>query len=266
MTSMRRYELLVVLGALGLLAGCTLVRDTSGFTDGEGSTDAGDAQASDVDVADAGIPFLALDTFSRTVASGLGAAEIGGAWNTSGQSVTFSVSDGAARLRLLAASSSPVMTLAGVLTDDADLHLVFGTEVIGGAPLYVAVLTRRSSGGPAYAARLAIRADGSIDPQLAIDSRVLATGTSLPMPTVSRAVHVRAQARGTSPTTLRMKVWERDAVEPAAWQVELLDATPELQAPGSVGVTMFLSSSATNAPYTVTLDDFTLRPASRTGR
>ena len=38
-----------------------------------------------------------------------------------------------------------------------------------------------------------------------------------------------------------------------------------LQVPGGVGVSMFLSSSATNAPYTVTIDDVVLRPASRTG-
>jgi len=140
---------------LAALVGCTFVRDTSGFTGGEPSTDASDAggapaeDAGDVDAAEAGIPFLALDTFSRTVDSGLGIAEIGGTWNASGRSVTFSVSDGAARLRLLEASASPLMTLGSVFTDDADLHALFGTEVIGGAPLYVAFLTRRIPGGPA---------------------------------------------------------------------------------------------------------------------
>lgn len=44
----------------------------------------------------------------------------------------------------------------------------------------------------------------------------------------------------------------------------MLDTTAELQFPGGVGVSMFLSSSSMKAPFAVTIDDFVVSPASRT--
>ncbi|GMA86183.1 hypothetical protein GCM10025868_14330 [Angustibacter aerolatus] len=60
---------------------------------------------------------------------------------------------------------------------------------------------------------------------------------------------------GTSPTTLRARVWRAGATEPTTWAVSGTDATAGLQAAGGVGVLTYLSSATTNAPVTLSVDD-----------
>lgn len=60
---------------------------------------------------------------------------------------------------------------------------------------------------------------------------------------------------GVSPTTIRAKAWAAGASEPSAWTVSSTDSTGALQAPGGIGVLTYLSSSATNAPITLSVDD-----------
>ena len=72
---------------------------------------------------------------------------------------------------------------------------------------------------------------------------------------VGDMLNIRVQVLGTSPTTIRAKVWKVGTVEPAAWQRSVTDTTTGLQASGSVGVWAYHSSSATNAPNTVRLDE-----------
>ena len=61
-------------------------------------------------------------------------------------------------------------------------------------------------------------------------------------------VHSRLEVTGTNPTTIRAKVWLGAESEPDAWTVTATDAHPTLQAPGAVGLTGYLSGTATNAP------------------
>ena len=67
---------------------------------------------------------------------------------------------------------------------------------------------------------------------------------------------------GTAPTHLRMKAWKAMDAEPAGWSLEVEDDTPELQTPGAVALSSYLSGSATNAPLLVSFDDFIVRRAS----
>ena len=64
------------------------------------------------------------------------------------------------------------------------------------------------------------------------------------------------QATGTSPTTVRMKVWKLGTTEPAAWTLTTTDTTANLQAVGSTGISTYLSGSATNAPIVLTVDNY----------
>lgn len=52
----------------------------------------------------------------------------------------------------------------------------------------------------------------------------------------------------TNPITIRAKVWLGSAPEPGAWTVTTTDAHPTRQGPGAVGLTGYLSGTATNAP------------------
>jgi PKD repeat protein len=50
------------------------------------------------------------------------------------------------------------------------------------------------------------------------------------------------------------------ATEPSTWQVSATDSATALQAAGSVGVTNYLSSAATNPPLTMSLTSFVAKP------
>jgi hypothetical protein len=52
------------------------------------------------------------------------------------------------------------------------------------------------------------------------------------------------------------------ATEPSTWQVSATDSATALQAAGSVGVTNYLSSAATNPPVTMSLTSFVAKPTS----
>jgi hypothetical protein len=87
--------------------------------------------------------------------------------------------------------------------------------------------------------------------------------TALPAVTYTPGMrlNLRLQVTGTSPTTLRLKVWPATAAEPTGWQLGAVDSTTAMQSAGAVGITAYLSSSATNAPVVVKVSDLSARPA-----
>jgi hypothetical protein len=72
---------------------------------------------------------------------------------------------------------------------------------------------------------------------------------------VGDKLNLRVQVLNTSPTTIRAKLWKVGAAEPATWQRSVTDATAGLQARGSVGLSEYVSSSSTQLPVTVKLDE-----------
>ena len=60
---------------------------------------------------------------------------------------------------------------------------------------------------------------------------------------------------GTSPATIRGRVWLGTGAEPGGWHVDATDASAALQQSGSVGARAYLSSSTTNAPVVASVDD-----------
>ncbi len=75
---------------------------------------------------------------------------------------------------------------------------------------------------------------------------------------VGDTLNLRMQTVGTAPTTLRAKVWKAGTAEPTTWATTVTDSFAGLQAAGSVGVSPYLSSSATTSPITVKLDELTV--------
>ena len=90
--------------------------------------------------------------------------------------------------------------------------------------------------------------------------------TTVPLPGVvvaaGDALSFRLQAVGGGTTTLNGKVWKAGTAEPGAWTTTTTDTTAGLQSAGAVGVYAYLSGSATNAPITLSVPDFS---ASRPG-
>jgi trimeric autotransporter adhesin len=213
---------------------------------------------------------LATDTFSRTVSNGLGTADLGGAWTVSGGSTNFSVNGSAGRIVLPTAGAGPQAYLNSVSSTDSDTTLTVSPDKVGtGNGFYFAVVGRTISGAGSYRAKVRLLSNGGVGLSL---YRTNSTGTEtaiLGETTVpglayspGTVLRVRFQAVGTAPTTLRAKVWADGAGEPASWQAAATDTTSALQVAGGIGLWTYLSSSATNAPVTLTIDNLS---STRTG-
>ncbi len=201
------------------------------------------------------------DQFSRTVTNGFGSAPTGGAWTFTGAAANLSVGSGIGNIRLPAGYGQQV-NLASVSAPQSDLLLSFGLEKAAtGGGVQVSAYGRRVSGQGGYGGKAKIASNGAVTVELVRQASTgaetsiqagAATGVTY---AVGDLLNVRVQVLGTSPTTVRAKVWKVGTVEPATWQRSVTDTTAGLQASGSVGLFGYHSSSATNAPNTVRLDE-----------
>lgn len=213
---------------------------------------------------------LASDAFSRTVTNGFGSADVGGAWSTTGTTSAYAVSDGAGRIRIATAGSGNYVSMNGISSSATDLYLTLATDKpASGSGLYLSAIGRRVAGAGEYRAKVQLTGNGAVGLYLI---RASSTGAETTIASgltiaglnyaVGDKLAVRLQVTGTGPTTIRAKVWELGTTEPTTWQRSVTDSTAGLQVPGGIGLTTYLSGSATNAPLTVLIDDLL---ATRTG-
>jgi PKD repeat protein len=226
-------------------------------TDDDGATH---TAAKTVTVTDAATA-LAQDSFDRTVAAGWGTAPVGGDWTTS-PSTAFSVSTGEGQLSN-AAGSGRKAYLRAVSSASTGLSLSLSPDKVAtGSGLYIYVVGRSVVGQGEYIAKVRLRPDGRAAVSL---TRMSATGreTTILSPvlvpdltyTAGSTVRLRMEVTGSNPTTVRAKVWDDTAAEPADWLVTASDVTAGLQGPGSLGLTTYYSSSATNSPLVLAVDE-----------
>jgi PKD repeat protein len=203
----------------------------------------------------------ALDGFGRDVANGLGIADLGGAWTLSGAATSFSVAGGTARVNA-AAGATRAGYLASVAQSDVDMKadLTLDSTATGGGA-YASLVGRRVANNTDYRIKLRYVNDGRV---IAYLTRMVG-GTetivaNLPVPgltvTAGDTLRVRFQLNGSSPTTLRAKVWRATDAEPTDWTITGTDATPAaLQAPGGIGVVLYTSGSWTGTAPTLAVDN-----------
>ena len=158
------------------------------------------------------------------------------------------------------AGQAGTMRLGAVSLAGTDYTQTFWTESMptgGGA--FVAPLVRTTAAGD-YRAKVFITSAGAVQVSLAKvvggSETVLAGPTTVAGLTyaVGTKLHVRAQATGASPTTVRARVWRDGAAEPTTWQVSATDATDGLQISGAVGLWTYTSGSAVR-PSVIRVDD-----------
>jgi parallel beta-helix repeat protein len=204
----------------------------------------------------------ATDTFGRTVAQGLGTADLGGAWTVSGPASSFSVAHGAGRISGAVAKNRAAY-LTGVRQADLDVTTDVALErAASGGGAYVSLIGRRVSDGNDYRLKLRYMPGGSVVIYLVRTvggTETVLADTTVPGLTVKPGDVLRARfvVGGTGTTTLRAKVWRRHSQEPQSWLLTGTDATPAvLRNAGDVGVLLYVSHSWLGAAPAITLDNF----------
>ena len=206
-----------------------------------------------------------MDTFARTVNNGWGTANVGGVWSLTGTASAFSVSGGTGSIRHAAAGSQVTATMGAVSSSDTDLTFGFNVDKLT-AGYYLTATGRRISAGNEYRARVLVtsankvtvlltRLVGGVQTSISTDRSVTGLTYTAGMP-----LRMRLQVTGTSPTTVRAKVWPAPGTEPPDWLVSATDSTAGLQGPGAIALTSYLSSNATNAPAVARISDLAARP------
>lgn len=215
---------------------------------------------------------LASDAFERTVVNGWGAADLGGSWTINGNAANFAVQGGLGTLRMPSAGTGPSVFLPGLSSSDTALFVSYSLDASPtGGTLGVdqGVLVRRVAGSGDYRARVRMVPDGTISlglyrtdsggGQTAIVPEATVPGLTY---TAGDDFKLRIEAFGTSPTTLRAKIWRAGATEPTLWNVSATDSTAALQAAGGIGFHSFLAGTVTNAPIKARFDDLVVYKAS----
>lgn len=182
---------------------------------------------------------VARDGFGRSVASGWGSAEVGGAWTRTGYSGGTSVAPGAGVI-VSGPGQTRGLSLGSVSSASSDSRVSFLIDRSPAAASQYVTVFGRQVGADSYSARVIVQTNGLLQLQLGQN------GTNLKVVNVPAAaytpgqpVNVRLQVAGTGTTTLKAKVWTTGS-EPADWILTATDTTASLQTSGSVGLGFYL--------------------------
>ncbi len=157
--------------------------------------------------------------------------------------------------------SSVSAYLSGVSSTASDTSLTLSLDkVTTGSGLYVSLVGRRVTGAGDYRVKARLTPTGQFT---LVPERVNASNVETEIgPTApgiaygaGAKLHLRLQVTGRSPTTIRVRAGPDGDAEPTTWAATATDSTSALQSAGSIGLTDYLSSGATNTPLTVTVDD-----------
>jgi PKD repeat protein len=227
-------------------------------TDDDGATGTATAQVTAVDPG--GPQVLIADLFERSTTNGLGTADIGGNWALTGTASNFSVANGTGRITLPTAGAMRFATLTGTTARDTDttVQLALDKAPTGGGT-FVGISSRKV-GTTEYILRVRVRPGLTNLEMVRIVNGTATTiaGTTLPGIdyTAGTTINLRFQVTGNGTTsTLAGKAWFANTPEPAAPQLQTTDTTAALQGPGSIGIYGYNSSTVTNAPTQITIDN-----------
>ena len=224
-------------------------------TDNQGATGSTSQQFSPVAPGGA----IAQDTFTRTVASGWGTADLGGAYAAAAGGGTTSVNGSAGTFYIASTTGAGGgLYLPSVLALDTDARVDVSTSLapVGGTFGQSSYITlRHTATNTEYRLRMRFVPGGAI--KLAFTKTVGSTTevqigneiTVAGLPYVAgQAYSLRFDVTGTNPTTLQARVWVAGTTEPSTWNLTATDSEPALQAAGSPGVRVFLGANSTNQP------------------
>ncbi len=188
-------------------------------------------------------PF-ATDTFNRTATGGWASSTVGGAWTVFGSTSMYSVASGAGKQKVVSGQTA-ASYLGSVASSDTDLRVdVALSRAAGkGAGVMASVLARDVVGVGDYRSRLVVTTSGAVELRISRGSTTLRSVVTGLTYAAGSKMTVRTQVTGTSPTTIRAKVWKAGTTEPTAWQVSTTDSTAGLQTKGRVSLSTYQSGS-----------------------
>lgn len=196
---------------------------------------------------------IAADGMNRSVTSGWGKAELGGAYASSAKQIG-TVSAGWANLVSPAAGRMAKMVLGAVSSLDTTSRIDLNLPALprSGSAAYVTHHVRVSQSG-AYAVQVGVGADGGVDVSL---QRVAASGAATALaitegPTIraGKPLTVALSVVGTNPVTVAAKVWPVGSPEPARWSVTAKDASAaRVDDAGGVAAAVYASSRGAVTP------------------
>jgi PKD repeat protein len=230
-------------------------------TDNDGATD---TATKSVTVTAAQAQVLAQDAFGRTTTSGWGTADQGGAWTLTDGPTRYKVTGGVGQISVPTPGTGPGAILGSVSSTSIDSQVELAVDPRpsgGGAHLWLLGRGTLSNG---YRERVTVSGTGAVTLNVSRWSGGAETVLqSVSVPAITYAdgdsLTLRMQVEGTSPTTVRAKVWRTGTTEPATWQLTATDSTAALQTAGGVGVQTYVSGAATNAPITLSVDNLVAR-------
>ena len=203
---------------------------------------------------------LATDGFGRSVATGWGSADLGGAWSAT---TGFSVSGGVGKVTLSKAGQTSTTYLPTTSSADVNALLdVAWDKLADGGGEQMNYMVRHTSGGD-YRLKLRMSSAGVVTVSLAklvgttetlLSNKVLTGVTYAP----GQVLRMRLQVVGTGTATLNTKVWRATDPEPAAWFLTSTDTTAALQTAGQIGVQAYQPSSVTTVPVIASFDNLSV--------
>lgn len=206
---------------------------------------------------------LVEDDFGRTVQSGWGTADIGGAWSGA---LGLSVGDGVGKLTVNK-SQTRRATLPGVAVEDFDARVSLSMDKIAnGGGLHMNVIGRLTDAGD-YRIKLRTSASGVVSVNIAqtlASAETLLAARNLSGVTLSGGdvlnVRFKAASQGAA-TSLSAKVWVAGTSEPSDWLVSAVSSTPALQEPGALSIASYGTGTISNGPIVVSVDDLVVQGA-----
>lgn len=207
---------------------------------------------------------LVTDALSRTVASGLGAADSGQIWGRLSGTGTESVALSGAVVNVSTVNNIMNHYLPSVVQADASVSAEFSipvTNITGDMVVPGGVFVRGTSSADFIYARVEVNTDETIT--LGIRN---ASGTVYVAQTATGITNVANQHLGVrilaDGDTIAAKLWLVSNGEPLAW---LVTATGRTKARGFVGLRTALGTVSTNSPMAVTYYSFTVDSVRFTG-
>ena len=201
---------------------------------------------------------IGRDDFNRAVASGWGAADQGGTWNTNNAAFTVANAEGEVPV---AAGTSREARLGLNAADVLETGRVSVGAIPTGGNTFAYILARANATN-AYRGAIRVSTAGTvfvsikkvIDKVESTVSSEAATGITV---TPGSNLRFRFEVVGTD---LRLKVWEGGSTEPDAWSVTGVDG--DLGISAAVGFATYAGSGVTNGPITWSFDDLTVKRGS----